>query len=154
MRAPQNWLALLRIVVGAWFIKAVWTKLAIAWLWGMLPYIAVSPRFIAFQPKRVAEFASAVTWYKDFLENVVLPRASTFAALQAYAEVIVGIGLLLGFCVAFSSLLGLFLTINYAYRSSQPRRSPSYPLRIPFPNCWSPCLRFFRSWAFLWVRLC
>jgi len=28
MLAPETWLALLRVVVGAWFLKAVWTKLA------------------------------------------------------------------------------------------------------------------------------
>jgi putative transposase len=29
MFAPQAWLALLRVVVGAWFVKAVWTKLSL-----------------------------------------------------------------------------------------------------------------------------
>jgi hypothetical protein len=36
--------------VGAWFIKAVWTKLTLAFLWGVIPYPTVSPRFLAFQP--------------------------------------------------------------------------------------------------------
>ena len=115
MRAPELWIALLRIVVGAWFLKAVWTKLSVAFAWGMVPYIAVSPRFIGFQPKRIAEFAAGnpVDWYRRFLEDVVLPHASLFATLQAYAEVIVGVALLVGFCVGLSALLGLFLTINY-----------------------------------------
>ena len=52
-------------------------------------------------------------WYKRFLEDVVLPHASLFATFQAYAEVIVGVALLLGFCVGLSALLGLFLAINY-----------------------------------------
>ena len=115
MRAPELWIALLRIVVGAWFLKAVWTKLSVAFAWGMVPYIAVSPRFIGFQPKRIAEFAAGnpVDWYRRFLEDVVLPHASLFATLQAYAEVIVGVALLVGFCVGLSALVGLFLTINY-----------------------------------------
>jgi hypothetical protein len=29
MFAPEAWLALLRVVVGAWFVKAVWTKLSL-----------------------------------------------------------------------------------------------------------------------------
>ena len=43
MRAPEFWIALLRIVVGAWFLKAVWTKLTIGWAWGAVPYLAVAP---------------------------------------------------------------------------------------------------------------
>ena len=46
MLAPEAWLALLRVVVGAWFLKAVWTKLSLAFAWGVLPYPTVSPRFI------------------------------------------------------------------------------------------------------------
>jgi PQQ-dependent catabolism-associated beta-propeller protein len=115
MNAPQKWIALLRMVVGVWFLKAVWTKLALAWVWDVVPYVTVSHRFVAFQPRRVAEFASAnpVTWYKEFLENVVLPHAGLLAALQAYTEVIVGLGLLVGFCIGVTASLGLFLTLNY-----------------------------------------
>ena len=115
MKIPQFWLAVLRIVVGAWFLKAVWTKLTVEFAWGVVPYLAVSPRFIGFQPKRVAEFANGnpVEWYKQFLEGTVLPNARLFAHLQGYGEVVVGIGLVLGFCVGLTALLGLFLTLNY-----------------------------------------
>src|SRR5919197_2055336 len=115
MKVPQIWLAVLRIVVGAWFLKAVWTKLTVELAWGVVPYLAVSPRFLGFQPKRVAEFANGnpVTWYKQFLEDTVLPHAQLFANLQAYGEVAVGIALLLGFCVGLTALIGLFLTLNY-----------------------------------------
>ena len=58
MKIPQLWLAMLRIVVGAWFLKAVWTKLTVEFAWDVVPYLTVSPRFIGFQPKRVAEFAN------------------------------------------------------------------------------------------------
>ena len=115
MKAPQIWIALLRMVVGAWFLKAVWTKLTVNFLWGIVPYLDVSPRFIGFQLKRVAEFAAGnpIGWYRDFLESVVLPHATLFAKLQAYGEVVVGIGLLVGFCVGLTALLGLLLTLNY-----------------------------------------
>jgi uncharacterized membrane protein YphA (DoxX/SURF4 family) len=29
MFAPEAWLALLRVVVGSWFVTAVWTKLSL-----------------------------------------------------------------------------------------------------------------------------
>lgn len=115
MRWPQGWIALLRVIVGAWFLKAVWTKLTLAFLWGTIPYPVVSPRFLTFHPKRVAEFAAGnpVEWYKDFLEGTVLPHAKLFATLQAYGEACVGIGLVLGLLTGLSALVGLFLSANY-----------------------------------------
>jgi thiosulfate dehydrogenase [quinone] large subunit len=112
---PQGWLALLRIVVGAWFVKAVWTKLAVGALWGIVPYPAVSPRFLGFHPRRVAEFAAGnpVGWYRDFLEQTVLPHARLFAMLQTYGEVAVGIGLVLGFLTGLAAIVGLLLTVVY-----------------------------------------
>ena len=115
MVAPQVWIAVLRVVVGAWFIKAVWTKMTIAFAGGVIPYPTVSPRFLAFHPKRVAEYAAGnpVAWYKDFLEGPVLSNAKLWATLQTYAEVAVGIGLVLGLLTGLSALVGLFLALNY-----------------------------------------
>jgi uncharacterized membrane protein YphA (DoxX/SURF4 family) len=115
MTAPERWIALLRLVVGAWFAKAVWTKLALGSLWGIIPYPTVSARFIGFHPKRVAEFAAGnpVGWYKEFLEQTVLPHASLFATLQVWGEVLVGLGLILGLLVRLTALGGLFLALNF-----------------------------------------
>src|SRR5438552_1424886 len=98
MVAPDAWIAVLRIVVGAWFFKAVWTKLAWAFAGGVIPYPVVSARFLGFHPKRVAEFANGnpIAWYKSFLETTVLPNAHLFATLQAYGEAAVGLRLLFG----------------------------------------------------------
>jgi uncharacterized membrane protein YphA (DoxX/SURF4 family) len=119
MSAPETWLALLRVVVGSWFLKAVWTKLAWGSLWGVLPYPTVSPRFIGFHPKRVAEFAASnpIGWYKDFLEQTVLPNAALFATLQVWGEVAVGIGLTLGLLTRLTGLVGLYLAVNYGLAS-------------------------------------
>jgi uncharacterized membrane protein YphA (DoxX/SURF4 family) len=119
MLAPEGWLALLRVVVGAWFVKAVWTKLAVAFAWGVLPYLSVSPRFVGFHPKRVAEFAAGnpIGWYKEFLEQTVLPNAALFATLQAWGEVAVGVGLVLGFATRLSAVVGLYLAVNFGLAS-------------------------------------
>jgi uncharacterized membrane protein YphA (DoxX/SURF4 family) len=119
MKRPEFWIALLRVVVGAWFIKAVWTKLTVEFLWGVLPYPAVVPRFVAFHPKRVAEFAAGnpIGWYKDFLEQTVLPNAALFATLQVWGEVAVGIGLTLGFLTRLTALVGLYLAVNFGLAS-------------------------------------
>jgi uncharacterized membrane protein YphA (DoxX/SURF4 family) len=115
MIASETWIALLRVVVGAWFIKAVWTKLTVGFLGGVLPYPMVSPRFLAFHPKRVAEFATGnpIMWYKDYLEHSVLPHAALYATLQTWGEVAVGIGVTLGLLTRLSAVVGLFLAINY-----------------------------------------
>ncbi len=115
MLRPQGWLVLLRVVVGGWFLKAVWTKLTLAFLWGVIPYPTVSSRFLGFHPKRVAEFAAGnpIGWYKEFLEGTVLPHSKLFATLQAYGEACVGIGLVLGLVIGLSALVGLFLSLNF-----------------------------------------
>src|SRR5438874_4749930 len=116
MNAPETWLALLRVVVGAWFLKAVRTKLVLEFLGGVVPYPVVSERFLTFHPKRVAEFAAGnpVGWYKNFLEATVAPHSGAFAKLQAYGEAAVGLGLVLGLLTGLTALVGLFLSVNYA----------------------------------------
>jgi thiosulfate dehydrogenase [quinone] large subunit len=119
MIAPDLWVAVLRVAVGAWFLKAVWTKLTVAYLGGIVPYPAVSPRFLGFHPRRVGEFAAGnpVGWYKDFLEGTVLPNARLYATLQAYGEVVVGLGLVVGLAVGLTALVGLFLSLNFGLAS-------------------------------------
>jgi uncharacterized membrane protein YphA (DoxX/SURF4 family) len=115
MVAPQLWIVLLRLVVGGWFLKAVWTKLTLEYLWDVIPYPAVTSRFLGFHPKRVQEFAAGnpVGWYKEFLETTVLPNAALFATLQAYGEVAVGLGLVLGLLTGLTALVGLFMSLNF-----------------------------------------
>jgi thiosulfate dehydrogenase (quinone) large subunit len=119
MIGADRWVVLLRVVVGAWFVKAVWTKLTLAFLWDVIPYPAVSPRFLAFQPKRVAEFAAGnpVGWYKSFLEETVLPNSSLFATLQTFGEAAVGLGLILGLLTGLTAIVGLYLSLNYGLAS-------------------------------------
>ena len=119
MLAPEAWIAVLRVVAGAWFLKAVWTKLALGLAWGVLPYPTVSARFVGFHPKRVAEFAAGnpIGWYKDFLEQTVLPNAALFATLQVWGEVAVGIGVTLGFLTRLNALVGLYLAVNFGLAS-------------------------------------
>ena len=115
----DRWVVLLRIVVGVWFVKAVWTKFTLAFLWDLIPYPAVSPRFVAFHPKRIAEFAAGnpVEWYKNFLEGTVLPNSKLFATLQTFGEAAVGLGLILGLVTGLTALVGLFLCLNYGLAS-------------------------------------
>ena len=98
MSHPAEWLALLRIVVGLYFVKSLVTKMTLVMLGGVLPVPVVSPRWLEVMPKIVAKQASEnpIGFYKHFLETTVLPNSNLFAQLTAWGETVVGIGLTLG----------------------------------------------------------
>src|SRR3954454_2227698 len=112
--APQ-WLAVVRIGVGLYFVKSLVTKMSIVLLGGFLPIPAVSERWIHVMPSIVTKQASdnPILFYKHFLENTVLTHAELFAHLTALAETVTGIGLTLGLMTGVASLVGLVLVTNY-----------------------------------------
>lgn len=114
MRSRGLALAIIRVIVGGWFLKAAFLKLTLEYLW-WFPYPTVTQRFINFLPKRLAEFASEnpVLWYQQFLTEICIPRATLFAFLESFGEVGVGIGLTLGLLTSFCSLVGLLMSINF-----------------------------------------
>jgi thiosulfate dehydrogenase (quinone) large subunit len=115
MAHPARWLAVLRIVVGLYFVKSLITKMSFVTLGGMLPLPAVSERWLTVMPKIVAKQASEnpLIFYKQFLEGTVLPHSSLFAQLTAWGETVTGLGLTLGLLTGVASLVGLVLVINY-----------------------------------------
>ncbi|MGH7509862.1 MAG: TQO small subunit DoxD [Gemmatimonadales bacterium] len=115
MQRPAEWLAVLRIVVGLYFVKSLVTKMSFVMLGGVLPVPAVSERWLSVMPKIVARQASEnpLAFYKHFLEGTVLHNSNTFAQLTAWGETVVGIGLTLGLLTGLASLVGLVLVTNY-----------------------------------------
>ena len=115
MDHPAEWLAVLRIVVGLYFVKSLVTKMSFVLLGGILPVPAVSERWLTVMPKIVAKQASEnpLLFYKQFLEGTVLPSSSVFAHLTAWGETVTGLGLTLGLLTGLASLVGLLLVINY-----------------------------------------
>jgi uncharacterized membrane protein YphA (DoxX/SURF4 family) len=116
---PAEWLAVLRIVVGLFIAKAIWTKMAIVMAGGVIPVPSASARWLATMPKLVAKQAAGnpLPWYKDFLETTVLPNSHLFAQFTAWGEVIAGVLLTLGLLTGLGSLLGLWLVLNYGLAS-------------------------------------
>lgn len=110
-----EWLAVLRVAVGLYFVKTLVTKMSIVLAGGVLPVPAVSDRWLTTMPKIVAKQASEnpIAFYKQFLEEVVLKRSDVFAHLTAWGETVAGLGLTLGFCTGLASLVGLVLVTNY-----------------------------------------
>jgi uncharacterized membrane protein YphA (DoxX/SURF4 family) len=115
MDHPAQWLAVLRIVVGLYFVKSLVTKMSLVTLGGVLPVPVVSERWFTVMPKIVARQASEnpVAFYKQFLDGTVLPHSGVFAQMTAWGETVVGLGLTLGLLTGLASLVGLILVINY-----------------------------------------
>jgi uncharacterized membrane protein YphA (DoxX/SURF4 family) len=108
-----EWMAFLRIVVGLYFVKALWQKLEL--VGGLLPIPLASTRWIETMPKIVARQASdnPIGWYKHFLEGTVLQNPAMFAHLTAVGETVVGIGLTLGLLNGLSSAIGFSMALAY-----------------------------------------
>lgn len=115
MEHPAEWLAVLRIAVGLYFVKSLVTKMSLTLAGGFLPVPTVSERWITVMPGIVARQASEnpILWYKSFLENTVLTHPALFAQLTAWGETVVGVGLTLGLLTGVASLSGLFLVTIY-----------------------------------------
>jgi thiosulfate dehydrogenase (quinone) large subunit len=115
MVRPARWLAMLRIVVGLYFVKSLATKMSIVSLGGVVPFPMVGERWMNVMPKIVARQASEnpLLFYKQFLEDTVLTHSALFAQLTAWGETVVGLGLTLGLFAGVASLVGLFLVTNY-----------------------------------------
>src|SRR6476646_1104855 len=95
---PAEWLVVLRVAVGLYFVKALVTKMSVVLAGGFLPFPVVSDRWLATMPKIVAKQASEnpIAFYKQFLEQTVLTHADLFAHLTPWGETVAGLGLTLG----------------------------------------------------------
>ena len=115
MSHPAEWLAVLRIVVGLYFVKSLVTKMSVAMVGGVLPIPVVSARWLEVMPKIVTRQASEnpIAFYKHYLEATVLPNSNLYAQLTAWGETVVGLGLTLGLLTGVASLIGVVLVINY-----------------------------------------
>jgi len=127
MSHPGRWLAVLRILVGLYFVKALWSKMALVLLGGFVPWLGVEPRWIEAMPQIVARHAehNPLPFYKAFLENTVLPNAMLYARFTAWGEVLVGLSLTFGGLAGLGALGGFWLSLNYGL-SSQHLSPASY----------------------------
>lgn len=115
MRKPQAALAGLRIVVGIWFVKSLFTKVTIALAWGFLPVPAANDRWIAVMPKLLSRYAAdnPIGWYRDFLLHTVAANPHIFAHVTGLGEAAVGLSLTLGLFTSLGAFFGIFQVIFY-----------------------------------------
>jgi uncharacterized membrane protein YphA (DoxX/SURF4 family) len=112
-------MAVLRIMLGLWFAKALFSKMDLILAGGFFPWLGVEPRWIELMPKLIAKQAAEhpLLWYKSFLENTVIPNSTLFAQLTAWGETLVGISLVLGLFAGLGSLGALWLSSMYGLAS-------------------------------------
>lgn len=115
MRKPQAALAGLRIVVGIWFVKSLFTKVTIALAWGFLPVPAANSRWIAVMPKLLSRYAAdnPIGWYRDFLLHTVAANPHIFAHITGVGEAAVGLSLTLGLFTSLGASFGMLQVIFY-----------------------------------------
>ena len=106
-------LAVIRVIIGCWFAKALFTKLAL--LGGVLPLPYASDRWIETMPKIVAKqmAENPHASYKAFVEGTVLTNAPLFANLTAIGEAVAGTLLVLGLFNGLGAITALVLALNY-----------------------------------------
>jgi uncharacterized membrane protein YphA (DoxX/SURF4 family) len=64
-------------------------------------------------------------WYKQFLTDVVVPNSALFGNLVTWGEIMVGACLVLGLLARWSSIVGLFMMINYIFGPGMARGGAS-----------------------------
>ena len=97
----KNWLAILRIFIGAYFIHSSLDKFTTS-------YVGEFSRL-------VAKWAhdTPYDWYKGFLNQYIVPHSKIVAYLTACGEFYIGVTLLIGLLSGLAVILGILLYINY-----------------------------------------
>ncbi len=107
----SRWAALVWTAMRVW-LGIMWIQAGVAKIWG-----AENPDFLHHNGAGVAGFAShgvaAYSWWGSFLHNFVVPNSGWIAILVAVAELVIGIGLVLGFLTPLMCAGSLLLLFTY-----------------------------------------
>ena len=98
----RRWIAVLRIYLGLYFLVSSLDKFRSSY---------ISNVFVG--RVRSAAAHSTIEWYKNFLLDVVAPQHKFFAFLNAAAEVMVGIALIIGFIAGLFCIIGILLRVSH-----------------------------------------
>src|SRR5882724_5382435 len=106
-------LVLLRVYLGVVFLISAVPKLGGDFTTGLT----------AFLEQRAME--QSHPFYREFLQEVVLPNTQLFAALVTWGELLVGVLLVLGLMTRLSATLALLLTLNCMFAKGAWPWTPS-----------------------------
>lgn len=66
------------------------------------------------------QLQNSFAFYRPFIESVVLPNKSLFAALVAWGELAVGLALVVGLATRYASAFGAILVLNFWFAKGLP----------------------------------
>lgn len=92
---------MLRVYAGVFFANAGIAKI------GRGNFDEGMSRFLS------ANLDAAFSFYRSFVEAVVLPNKSVFAVLVSWGELAIGIGLVLGLATRYAAFAGAFMVTNF-----------------------------------------
>ena len=98
----EQWLAILRIGIGLWWLKSVLHKPLRKFVSGQMTNWTIA----------LAE-NHPVPAYGNLIKKTVEPNASWFSYLVLAGEAAVAIGMIFGFLTPISLLVAIFLNLNY-----------------------------------------
>lgn len=108
------WLWLLvRLYVGWQWLSAGWGKLGNPAWTGENSGAAITGFVQGALDKTSGAHPDVQGWYAWFLQNLVLPNASTWAYLVTWGEILVGIALILGIFTGIAAFFGSLMNLNY-----------------------------------------
>ena len=67
-----------------------------------------------------SQLANSFDFYRPFVESVVLPNKSMFAAMVAWGELAVGLAILVGLATRYAAAVGAFLVLNIWFAKGLP----------------------------------
>ncbi|MDQ4077618.1 MAG: hypothetical protein M3220_15395 [Chloroflexota bacterium] len=98
---PGFWVGLLRFGVGFWYIDHLRDK-------DLSAYVNTE----AVEQMRAASEGHPVQWYKELLDDTLIPNASLVAVAEIVGSALVALGYVTGINRRFASLLGFFISAN------------------------------------------
>ena len=99
---PGPYIAMLRMFIGYWFLKAGLDKLIAGDFPTKLP--GIFDAWVKDNP---------FPWYKDFLLGVAMPHSGVFGFLVPWGETLAGLALVLGIGTGIACFFGMFMCGNY-----------------------------------------
>lgn len=98
-----GYLVLPRLAVGYVFLGVGWGKFT-------------RPRFLGTdalaQQLSVSVLKDPISWHREFIQAVVIPHSSYFSYLVCFAEIAIGVSLILGCLTRLASAFGAFYSLN------------------------------------------
>jgi len=104
-RTSGLWLSALRMFLGIMWLKSGIEKIASGWL-------SIDSSSSASIVNTLTS-DNAVSWYKTFVETVVVPNLSLFLAMITITEILLGIGLFFGGLTVLAAFGSIMMDINF-----------------------------------------